>query len=102
MGCVLEQVLAARCIHGHVSVPAQMFGCEICGAHGSELATTQFAALGSVVDRARNAADGSWVATVALADGPAIRAWLADPAAEPGETVHGTWRDGRLMFAGTA
>lgn len=85
-------LLGGRCLSGHIFFPFQSFGCERCGS--TELQPVDLAGAGRLVASARVHihADPArpapfTVGTVALDDGPVVRALLTEPMPAAGERV---------------
>lgn len=89
---------------GHVSFPVQSFGSERTGEHGADLQTVALSGLGTVqamatvhLHHGRDIAAPFTVASIALDEGPLIRAVLVDP-----ETIAGGSRVRAVTFAAPA
>lgn len=107
------RLAAVRCGQcGFTDFPPQAYGCRQCGAHGSDLARVDIAAVGTVTARAevhpqggpetRGAADPApfTVASVHLDAGPATRVIMrAGESPVIGDRVTGVLADGGLRFA---
>ncbi len=77
------RLLGARCSGGHLFFPPQQMGCDICGAHGSDIAIVELAALGVLKTFARayrqqrpGSAAPLVIGTVLLDAGPAVEVIL--------------------------